>query len=200
MLAETRVGPVVTQDGAVNPARSARTGEMLIQDTHGKYYEGSVRKAVFSGHTQTLTTWSAGTNTTCTGFILSNPAGSPVNLVPLQLSIVQTVSAATIIPYILFGGYAAAGIVTHTTALPVVSTFIGNVKGYGNADSAATLVGSPQWLMPIQNGFYLGTSPATPGLVDLMGSFVIPPGGYIGIGATAAVTGHAGMTWEEVLI
>jgi hypothetical protein len=199
MLAEVRTGPITQSDGAVSPGRSGKTGEIAVTDAHGKYYEAAVRKNVFYAANQAPTAWGVSTTSATAGFIVSNPAGSPVNLALLQVSFALSVAPAAIAPIALLGGYAAAGIVTHTTTLTPASTYIGNVKGYGLADASAALVGTPTWLMPIAGGFTAATLPSSgPTVVDLGGSIVIPPGGWVSVAALTAVTGMASAVWEEI--
>lgn len=186
----------------VNSLRFGKTGEQVTTDAHGRYHEAAGCGRVFYAASQAATTWSVALNTTHSGLVVSNPIGSGVLLSILQVGFSLSVAPVAIAHMGLFGGFATTGLTAHTTPLTPGSTYIGNTKQQGLADGAATLVGTPVWLMPIMGGFTAGalpsTSPVNP--VDIGGSFTVPPGGYIGIGALTAVVGFAGITWEEIPI
>jgi hypothetical protein len=175
-------------------------------DRHGQYYESSYLglTAFAANPVGKITT--VGLATTYTGLCVSNPAASTVNLVMQNVRGAFTVVTGAITTVGLITGYAAAGVVTHTTALTVYSTKIGSVITtpiiQGLADSACTLVGTPVWsgwLATVESGAVAGSYFN----VNLQGEYIIPPGGYMAIGTTVA-SGAAGLfgsfTWEEVPI
>lgn len=199
MLAEGRTGVITAGDSGVNPLRLDKAGNLIITNGRSRYYDPSYNKKIFYAANQAATTWSIALNTTHTGLVVSNPSGSTVNLVPLKSSFALSVAPVGIATIGFFGGFLNAGITTHTTPLTVGSTFLGTPDGSGLADAAATLVGTPVWLMPFLGGFTAGALFATsPAIVDLEGAFIIPPGGYFGIAALTVVIGFAGITWEEI--
>lgn len=193
------VGQQVVSDGAVSSARGGRTGETITSDLHGRYFEQAARRNIFSAASQAATAWSVALNTTYTGLVLSNPAGSGVNLVPIQLAFVAQVAPAAVATIGLMTGFLSAGLTVHTTPLLPVSTFIGSPKGTGLVDAAATLPITPVWANHLFTVFTTLSS-QVPGLSDIGGLFIVPPGGFIAIGALTAVTGLASMSWEEVVI
>lgn len=196
-----RVGPTLGGIGTAAPFRADVTGAQSVADAHGRYAEATRRQKVYGAASQAATTWSVALNTTHTGFVVYNPVASGVNLEILQASFALSVAPVAIAHVGLFSGFLAAGIATHTTALTPFNTYVGGAVGYGRADAAATLVGTPIWMMPMMSGFTAGALFATtPAIVDVGGSIVVPPGGYCGIGALTAVIGFAGMFWEEVPI
>lgn len=196
-----RVGPTIGGSGTAAPFRADTTGAQMVGDAHGRYAEAARRQRVFGAASQAATTWSVALNTTHTGFVVYNPIASGVNLEILQASFALSVAPVAIAHMGLFGGFLAAGITTHTTALSPFATVMGAAAGMGKADGAATLVGSPIWLMPFLGGFTAGALFGTsPSIMDIGGSIIVPPGGYCGIGALTAVIGFAGMFWEEVPI
>jgi hypothetical protein len=201
MLAEGRTGEIKSTSGAVNPLVQDITGALVVAQGHGKYFTQALTQDTYFAASQAATTWSVALNTTHTGFVLSNPIGSLVNLVPLQVGFALTVAPVAISHVGLFGGWYAGGISTHTTPLTVYSSYI---KGNGGAsaakaDAAATLTGTPVWIMPFLGGFTAGALfGTTPSVIDIGGSIVIPPGGYVGIASLTAVIGFAGMIWEEI--
>jgi hypothetical protein len=199
MLAEARTGDISSSDSGVNPLVMDTKGNLMVAAGRANYFMNANRKKIFYAASQAATTWSVALNATHTGLVISNPAGSSVNLVPLKAGFALSVAPAAIAHVGFFGGYASGGIVTHTTPLTVGSTFINSPTGTGLADAAATLVGTPVWLMPFLGGFTAAALFATsPSVLDLEGMFIIPPGGYFGIAALTAVVGFAGITWEEV--
>lgn len=187
---------------------------------HGKFYSaaygtpanGSVAAlagALFRGSNQTAASLSAALATTYTGLCLNNPAASTVNLVVRRASVFFNASASA--AFIgLISGWSAAGIVTHTTSLnaDIVSAYVGGAASGGsivapapqaNLDAACTLVGTPIW------DRWIGADAATTvnGAIDkdLEDDIIIPPGGYIAIGSSAAEGSTpcvASFMWEEV--
>jgi hypothetical protein len=199
MLAEAEVGPKSRTDGGIHTLRSSKDSSIVVSQSHGKYYEGSSRGKMFYAANQTATTWSVALNATHTGLVVSNPSGSTVDLAIKQVSFGLSVAPAAIAHIGVFGGYLAAGITTHTTPLTPASCYIGSPAGTAKADAAATLVGTPVWLMPIMGGFTAAALPSTsPVVIDIDGMFVVPPGGYFGIGALTAVIGFGAIAWEEI--
>lgn len=181
--------------------RGGITGELIIGQAHGKYYEPASRKTIFYAANQAATTWSVALNTTHTGLVLSNPPGSGVNIAILQVGFALSVAPAGIAHIGLFGGFLSTGITVHTTPLTPACSFLGTPKGQGLADGAATLVGTPVWLMPIQGGFTAGALPGSGmNMIDVEGSIIIPPGGYAGIGALTAAIGFGAIIYEEIPI
>lgn len=163
------------------------------------YEHNAIAQDIFYAANQTATTWSVALNATHTGFVVSNPLTSNKNLVILKASFAFSVAPAAISHIGLFGGYSSTGIIVHTTPLIPACTTIGRPGGYALADSAATLVGTPTWLMPIMGGFTAAALPATtPSIVDIGGAIIVPPGSYIGIGALTASVGFAGLWWKEI--
>src|ERR1035437_2677585 len=178
-----------------NDNRLGKTNETMVSDSMARYYDSAVNAKTFYAASQAATTWSVALATTATGLIVSNPAGSGVNLVIKKVSFALSVAPAGIASIGIFGGWTSAGIATHTTPLVPASTFLGaGSTPRGLADGAATLVGTPVWLMPIMGGFTAAALVATtPAIVDLEGSVIISPGGYVGIGALTAVVGFGGI-------
>jgi len=202
---ELKVGPIQAADSTKNLARGTQTGGLVVAQGHGLYAEAGLRGKLFYAANQAAqgggTTWSVGLNVTHTGLVVSNPVQSKVNLSILMASFAMVAAPVAIAHIGLFAGFAAGGIVAHTTPLIPMSTFIGNIRGSALADEAATLVGTPAWIMPILSGFTAGALYSTsPAILDIKGSIIVPPGGYVGIGALSAVVGLGGVIWEEIPI
>lgn len=196
-----RVGPSYGGTGTAAPFRADTTGAQAVADAHGRYAEAARRKTVFFAATQAAQAVSVALATAYTGLVLSNPSGSAVNLELLSVGIALSVAPAAIAPIGLIGGQIAAGLVTHTTPVAPLSTFLGSPAGVGKTDVSATLPATPTWLQMLMGGFTAAALPAvSPALIDVGGSWVVPPGGFIAIGALTAVTGLFSLQWEEVPI
>jgi hypothetical protein len=207
MIAELRTGPAQSSDGAINPARGSKDGSVIFGAGMGDYQELAQRGFVFAGGNQGPggTTTTVGLATTYTGLVLSNPAGSPKNLILLQVSLAIVGAPAALSTFGLLAGYAAGGITVHTTPLSPQSTLLSSAaSGAAKVDSAATLVGSPFLFLPFGVTPITGATaqvvnpPVIGNLYDIKGSLVIPPGGYVGIYTSTVVTIIGGMTWAEV--
>lgn len=194
-----QVGPAATnaQDGAQLPIRQGHTGEVILQELHGRYFETMARGAVYSAANQSAQAVSVALATTYTGLLLYNPIGSGVMLVPNKVKFAHTVAPAAIAAIGLISGLQTSA-PTGLTALTVRSNQIGNqAGGKGLAYSAATIA-TPVWHQMLQDGFTAAALPAPTLVTDLEGVIGILPGGFLAIGALTAVTGFASMAWEEV--
>ncbi len=192
-------------DGAdVGIERLGNQGEQLVSALHGNMHEMSLGGNLYWAASQAATTWSVALNTTHTGFCLSNPAGSGKLVVPRFVSFGLAAAPTAVSSIHVGGGYVAAGVVTHTTPLTVYSSRLGDAlmpAAAAKADAAATLVGTPLYILPLQGGF---TAAALPGLLaqfqDLHGAIQLIPGAYCFIAALTACSGFACMFWEELTL
>lgn len=178
-------------------------GNTQIVQSHGDTFNATFNKRTFFAANQSGVTTSAGLATTYTGLCLSNPAASTVNLSPRRVAGSLIVAPAALTAFGLIVGYSAAGIVTHTTPLTSLqSMFIGGgTVPQALVDTACTLVGTPTWSI-----WLTITSSATSVVsfsLELQGTRLIPPGGYMAIGSTIAgpTSGLlASIDWEEVAL
>ncbi len=202
MINEIKVGPISATDGTTNTARSGKTGELIVGDAHGRYYEATSRGTMFSGSVTAKDT-TIGLATTYTGLVLSNPIGSNVNLVLNKVGYAFTVAfpAASVIG--LLTGFNGTEI-THTTPVTPKSQKIGGTAGIGKLDSAATLTGTPllNTILAAGTTAAITTSPTDcSGIVDLEGSIILTPGSYCAF-YTSTVAGASGanysISWEEI--
>jgi len=202
-----QVGGSAAQTTGTNPAnlavRIGPTSEIIVDELHGRYYETTVRKAMYSGANLTGVTTTAAFATTYTGMCLSNPIGSTVNLVLTKVTYAPVVAQTAALVMGIMTGYSASVNVTHTTPLVPLSNFVGQPTGTGLIDSSATLPVAPTRLILLGT---LTTGAITQTLLngsvtDMEGSVVIPPGGYAAIYTSAASVASSlvfGMMWEEV--
>ena len=208
----TVVGPAA-YSGAGAPVPNVRVdhfGAQVVTDAGGRYQEACSNGELFCGANQSAVALTAALATTFTGLSLANPAGSGVRMEIVTVGISANAVASAATSFGLIGGWAAAGIATHTTPITVTlygSCLIGpNSAGAtgskGLLDAASTLVGTPRWLAMFgQAGTVATTSDGFvfSGLFDLASQFAIDPGGYFAIGATVANTAayFLSITWRE---
>ena len=101
----------------------------------------------------------------------------------------------------LVGGYNATVNITHTTPLIVSNLFLGStVVGQGLVDTVATAPTNFTIFAHLADAPSATINPD--GIIlDLEGSFILPPGGYLGVAplnSTAANQLLLSMAWEEV--
>lgn len=205
MINEVIVGPQTKTDGAQHAARSAKTGEAVVTDAHGRYYEAAIRGTLYTASNVAAQAVSVALTTTYTGLCISNPLGNTKNLVMLGCQYALTVAPAGIASLHLLVGYSSTTNVTHTTPLAspgilnsLVNNTAGSTSATAKADSAATTV-NPVYGLSMGSGFTAGALyGTTPLWIDLGGIYVLPPGAWIAWGALTAVTGFGSFAWEEV--
>jgi len=173
-------------DNASPIARAGRQNEAIVSELHGKYYEQTFRRNVFAVANQAVVTTSAALTTTWTGLLIGNPTTSLVNLVLLQFGCQQ----------VAVGAAAAVGIMTGTGASVTASLtprnrYIGGASANALSNAGQTLPGTPV----LEQVFGSIGSLATTGyalqngiFIDLGGSLVIPPGGFVASYTTIATT------------
>ena len=182
--------------------RAGRLAELIVQELHGRYYESTYNKAMFSVASQAVATTTVGLATTYTGLCLSNPINSPVNLVINKCTTMQSVIQATQVEaYALAVGYNATTNVTHSTPATPQPNFVGaTASANAKADTSATLPTAPLYFAFVQQTAAASTN-GPGGQIDLEGSLILPPGGYIAW-VTPAQASVAGLwfsfSWEEV--
>lgn len=199
MLNEIKAGPRTLAVGATGEARAGSRSEAIVGQCHGKYYEAASRGSLYTCASQADTTWSVALHTTHTGIVVSNPRNSGWNLVMVRASFGLTLAPAGEAPMTFFGGYDVDTELTHTTPLVIYNNIVGGTHGVANADAAATLPTAPTNLETFMGGFTDNTLSSTSlAIIDIDGAYIVPPGGYFGIGALTVVHGMASLTWEEI--
>lgn len=208
MIIQGKVGPIaLTQGMAPGTEATVRLGHMgdqIVSELHGRYFEAAYRRTLFHAAIAAQVT-SVALATTHTGLTLSNPIGSPVNLVLCKFGWGFGVAFAAAAGIGLSIGYNSGTNVTHTTPVVVRSNFIGiGAAGSGLVDSASTLPTAPTLNTIVGVGLTgaITTVPSIPmSWIDLEGSIVIPPGGYVCTytsTASGAAGGYFSYMWEEV--
>jgi hypothetical protein len=225
MLSEQRTGPIVSSDGAVNPARADKTGATVVSDAHGRFQEAALRGALFSAG-MTLTsisnvTFTTGTlGTTCTPIIgVWNPTNSGKNLVILQVRL-QMITTALSTPtgpggLVWATAVGQSAISTGITPLNRLSLAASGAIGKGYANTALTgLSGN----LTVQEAAGLTTfvinataaetaagflTISAGGLDNIDGGLIVPPGGVLALLATTtpvAISAASSILWEEIAI
>jgi hypothetical protein len=196
-------GPATVSDGAQALLRQGRQGELIAQELHGRYYEAAFRKTMFSGGNAAGVTTTVGTATTYTGLVLSNPIGSPVNLILNKVGVGNSVAPAAVMLLGLMTGFSAATNVVQTTPIVPQGNFVGQGAGFGLLASAATLPIAPTFRTVL--AFLTATAVTVVDepdvFVDMEGSLILPPGAFVAIytsSASGAAALAASMQWEEV--
>lgn len=199
------VGPTSQQDGATPAVRLGRTGELITDELHGRYYESTYRKQMYSGSVIGTIT-SAGLTTTFLGLALFNPNGSGVNVVVNKFGYSFAVAFAAASAIGLATGFSTS-VMPATNAVTTRSQFfIGGQPGVAGLTSGATLPAAPTVNMLFGTGFTgaITTVPLVPmSYVDLEGSLILPPGAYAcsyTSTASGAASGSFSFQWEEVLV
>jgi hypothetical protein len=206
---DIRSGELTLSDTQFSTARGDKRGQLVVVGGGGNYQEAAYRGRTFSGANQgpAGTTTTVGLAQTYTGLCLSNPSTSAVNLVLNQVGYTVTAAptAAAIIG--LLGGWATAGVVTHTTPLiahnNLWNSTIGT-NGTGLVDAAATLVGTTYLLKVLGQVAITGATaqaavpPTIQSVFDINGEIVLTPGAYVALYTSTVVAVIASMSWSEI--
>lgn len=178
-----------------------RQGDLTFQSAGSDYQEIALRGLVYSASNQAAQAVSVALNTTYTGICLSNPLNSKYNLVLLGCNFALSVAPVAIASLHLIGGFSSTTNVTHTAAITPTSNILGlALDAVAKVDSQATIP-TPTYLYSLGSGFTAGALyGTTPSWIDLKGQIIIPPGGFVCIGALTAVTGFGTFVWAELPI
>ena len=216
-ISQSRVGPLANyQDGATPDQLAGKSGELVVTDLHGKWYEHAVR-----GNVYYVSTVAAGlaipiSTTTAPVVMLWNPKGSGKNaeLVRYSAAYVSSTSTATSIG---LGGTTVAGSETATAA--AITAFNQSVFGtnlfsaiFGgpnnsvmksSANGTNTVTASTVWLATMAGeSALIATTAMNPYSVnyDFEGTFILAPGTAVWVQGAAASGALLAQTllWAEV--
>jgi hypothetical protein len=201
------VGPRSLADGSLLDPRGAKTGEAVVQQAHGKYYEATHRGKCFAGMTAVAGVSVANLAQGTTGPItLANPAGSGKRLSILRANMgyVSGTMPAGNLTYSVNTNPAAAA-VTGTAITPVCLDIGSGIGPTAKLFTTSTLPAAPT---PIRNfanlDANLATSTNNPYNIvdDVDGSIVLEPGTSLTISGTTAAGSSPlvafGLEWEEI--
>lgn len=227
MLNQGQVGPQVLSDGAPATQRLGKSGESILQQLHGRFYEQVYRGNVYSigcgasalsATTVTLTA----TSTPILG--VWNPPASVVNLVILQAALTWYINTLTTPvsagPFVWASSVGNTAITTGSSPLNRKTLALSGSAAKGFAGGATALTGLTNNLVvfdgadiPSPGILTYGTivAPTATGnsLAGLAGvqyfdgSLIVPPGGVLALYNTTSTTtmSVAGrLLWEEVAL
>lgn len=200
-----QVGPLATNvslsPGTQPVMRLGNMGEQIISELHGRYYEATKQRSMFTIANQAAVATSAALATAWTGLLIGNPTTSTVNLVVNKFGYAQTAVASAATTIGLMTGVGA----TVTTSLTPRNRFVGGAAGQGLSNAGQTLPGTPVLETIITSVGTLATTgyaTSAMNIVDLEGSIILPPGAFLATYSTAANTAAwiFSFAWEEVPI
>ena len=205
MLAEGKVGPQASSDGAQATARMDKTGALCMTQSHGGYTEAAYRGVIMEAANAIAGVAPGTTLTTTPPICIWNPPSSGKNLSILKASmgyVSGTFGAGSIL---LAAVLSQTTVPTTGAELTPMCSLLGMPRGVGRVFTGSTLASVPQIIRPIFSfGAILATSVFQPSdCVDVLdGSIVVTPGTVLcmqGL-ATAGTTPLAlfGFTWEEI--
>lgn len=204
-LSQLTVGAQTASDGSTIVQRAGKQADTIMSELHGRYYEQTYRGNMYSGSVVGQVT-TVGLATTYTGLVLSNPAGSGVNVVVNKAGYAFIVAFAAGAVVGLMSGFHATTAVIQTAAVTPRSQFFTGAASAGRAllSSSATLPAAPTVNHILASGLTgaITTAVAVPGgNVDLEGSLILPPGAFVAFytsTASGAAAGAFSFSWEEV--
>lgn len=197
----TQVGPQRSADGTSIDIRQAKTAELVVSDAHGRYSEAATRGLIFSAANQAAVASPVGLTASSLNYTLYNPVGSGVLLSLLNISIgIGAAPAAGSVIYLVQNNNPIQAAPSGVVALSVVNNYLGPVTGVGRVYSTATLAAAPTVMRPL--GFVPAAATVTGFVIqhDVAGMIVIPPGCYVSVQATTAISLIVSADWEEIPI
>lgn len=196
------VGPFTGSDATRSSGRASRTGEQVVSQVHGNFYEGSSRGKIFMANAivtaPVIWTTEAGTG----GPLLWNNSSTTVaNIlaVGFGISVVSTVAGGLGIT----GGYGQTDAPTSTTAID--NTVCLNSTSTASAVTAYRVgtTGTNRYFFPLMS-IYTGaltTQVADMHWIRLDGLISVPYQGFVSVAASATLSTlvvNCAIIWEEV--
>lgn len=205
MLLQGQVGPQVAADGSLPTARAGKSGELIVQELHGRYYEQAIRKSLFTAYAQAVATSVVGTAMVGLQIWNGSPLTGGVNVVLLKIGGNIVVTSASTTSLVLATGTGQVSAPTSQSAITRVSNnFIGGPGPQAVCLNAGTFTNAPTALLTLlHNTAAIATTGEDPGFqIDLEGAIVIPPQCYVCIAAVGAAVAASGsnlhVMFEEV--
>lgn len=198
MINQSREGWQDTRKGGTSmDDRIGRGGEKIVAVGAGEYEQMALEGQLFTAAASAAL---AVVNSLAPTFTLYNPIGSGVNLVIMRVAAMLTAApaAATVIS---LNTAVQAGPVVTSTPNAVAAAVIGSAAaGKGQCFATATLITAPVIRKIIGGVTAVGS--INPGVfdVDLNGALILGPGAALTMGASAAASVAASITWKEVSI
>lgn len=199
-----RVGELPATDGSIQPLRLGKYGDVVTQDGHGRYTEGSYRGRRYVVSTQAAVALSLTGTTTYTGLLLNNPLNSGViaSIEDSEFGVSSTITASGAIAL----GYntanpSALGTVLASQPTKLSSSGVSGARCVAYSGGTTTLAANPtvvRILATSQFGTSVGVEIA-PCRDEIGGQLELMPGTCIFyVALTTAVTGWWALQWEEL--
>lgn len=209
MLTELRTGPVVAQEGTVNPARSGRFGDLLLNSGVGKYYEGCKQGAIFTASMQTGAALGTAFTLTVASIWIYNPSGSGINVAILQGVIAHSTNpaGATVRGYfwVVNPDPAAVIPVTNTTLTAQPALLGSGYAARARAFTVSTLPSTPVAVrvfpLAYRNVVTTASSIGPIAAIDYVdGAICLAPNTGVGLQGIVgtATSGFESITWAEI--
>lgn len=183
--------------GTILNLRQGQLGDVIVSELQARYYEQTYRKNKFSWANPAAVTPSATFAGTAPTSTLYNLPGASVNLVLTKVSALFAAAPAGAVVVGLVAGFNGAAPTGITAGTPI-SNFLGGAVGQGKVATAITLGTAPALILPILAVEAASSITPAGGFIDVGGSIIIPPGGYVAVSANAAASIFAGFEWDEV--
>lgn len=203
----TIVGEQNNSDTTIVQTRAGQQGDLIASELHGRYYESCYRKHQFIAAQQAViaTATIAGLGTAVTGaMVVANPPGSTVNMVIQKFGLGFVLAPAASLAYGLAVGYSSTALSGTLTSISPRSAFVGGAQGQGQAYVSASVTLPVAATVAVVMGSASVTVLAnTINIMDLEGSIILPPGGYLHFWTSAVLAASAhlsSISWEEVPI
>jgi hypothetical protein len=191
--------------GTTPPARLGQLSDVIVSELHGRYYETTYNRNMFTAALTAGTTTSVGLSTTQTGLLLLNPNNSSVNLVVNKVGYCFLVAFAAASAIGIQAGTQSTALLSGltTTNTQTKSNLIGNPTSSQALTYSAATTTAPWVQMLFGTGLTgaITTTPAVYSFFDIEGGLIIPPGGWIATytsTASGASSTLASFTYEEV--
>jgi hypothetical protein len=209
MLIQGQVGQPTTTSIAsgTNPTiRLGQLGEVIVSELHGRYYETTYRRNMYTAMLTSGTTTSAGLSTTFTGLLLHNPINSTVNVVLNKVGYAFLVAFSAAAAVGLQTGQVSTALLSSlsTTNTLIRTNYVGLPNNSGQAlvySGATTASPAIQSILGAGLTGAITTTPFAMNYYDIEGSVILPPGTWVGT-YTSTASGASSMftsfTYEEV--
>lgn len=209
-----QIGPGSASDGVIGaPIRQGKTGDLVVTQLHGQYYESNYRQKIFWATMTAGVIFPAPAATVANVCTLANPAGNLSNISIIAFDMVMTVIPTTPLSG-LYGLFVntnpIAAAVTGTAGTPIPGIVGANNQPSAKFFTTSTLPVAPTLLLPFGQkitGAVAGTVPIS-GLpafhIEFNGTLILAPGTAITPQQTVADTANATVIcswrWAEYLL
>lgn len=196
-------GVQANSDGVQQVVRAGKTGELLVSEFQGRYYENAYRKNLFTA-TAIVTAPVIFSTAAGTGGPLLWNGSVGINAVLIAIGFGQTVSSTVAAAIGLTGGVAQPSAPTATTAIDSkTNNFIGGAASQATAFRVGTPAVAGLFFIPFAD---VDTGALTTGVggvnwVELAGGIIVPPGAWASVAASATATtlvAQIALMWAEV--